>query len=77
MAPMTGGLDKYLVEQNRAGSVFAAVSDPDQADAFFSEGPGSSFYADPARGAHQVRFCFCKKRSTLEEAGRRLRAWAR
>jgi len=38
--------------------------------------PGSSFFADPARGAHQVRFCFCKKRSTLEEAGRRLKQWS-
>ncbi len=37
--------------------------------------PGSSFYADPARGAQQVRFCFCKQHATLEEAGRRLRAW--
>jgi len=37
--------------------------------------PGSSFYSDPARGAQQVRFCFCKKRETLEEAGRRLRQW--
>jgi aminotransferase len=39
--------------------------------------PGSSFYADPARGSQQVRFCFCKQRSTLEEAGRRLREWGR
>jgi len=39
--------------------------------------PGSSFYSDPARGARQVRFCFCKKQTTLEEAGRRLRRWAR
>jgi aminotransferase len=37
--------------------------------------PGSSFYADPARGSQQVRFCFCKQQSTLEEAGRRLAAW--
>lgn len=35
--------------------------------------PGSSFYADPVRGAQQVRFCFCKKYETLEEAGQRLR----
>ncbi len=39
--------------------------------------PGSSFYADPARGAQQVRFCFCKKDSTLQEAGARLERWAR
>ena len=35
--------------------------------------PGSSFYGDPAGGAQQIRFCFCKKFETLEEAGRRLR----
>jgi len=35
--------------------------------------PGSSFYRDPADGAQQVRFAFCKKLETLEEAGRRLR----
>jgi aspartate/methionine/tyrosine aminotransferase len=34
--------------------------------------PGSSFYANPADGARQVRFCFCKKYETLEEAGNRL-----
>lgn len=27
--------------------------------------PGSSFYSDPVRGIHQVRFCFCKKWETL------------
>ena len=31
--------------------------------------------ADLPRGSQQVRFCFCKKRGTLEEAGRRLRQW--
>ena len=35
--------------------------------------PGSSFFDDPKRGSHFVRFCFCKRRETLEEAGRRLR----
>ena len=30
--------------------------------------PGSSFYAHPDRGSQQVRFCFCKKYETLEEA---------
>jgi aminotransferase len=34
--------------------------------------PGSSFYSDPAQGAQQVRFCFCKTDATLDEAGRRL-----
>jgi len=29
--------------------------------------PGSSFYADPAKGISQVRFCFCKKWETLAE----------
>lgn len=33
--------------------------------------PGSSFYADPADGVQQVRFCFCKRYETLEEAKRR------
>lgn len=31
--------------------------------------PGSSFFADPRRGAQMVRFCFCKKYETLKEAG--------
>jgi aminotransferase len=35
--------------------------------------PGSSFYSRPELGAQQVRFCFCKKDSTLEEAAARLR----
>jgi len=34
--------------------------------------PGSSFYRDPADGAQQLRFTFCKKESTLSEASRRL-----
>ena len=34
--------------------------------------PGSSFYRDPADGRHQVRFAFCKKDATLDEAERRL-----
>ena len=34
--------------------------------------PGSSFYSVPARGAQQVRFCFCKKDETLLLAGERL-----
>ncbi len=34
--------------------------------------PGSSFYRDPRDGARQVRFAFCKKRETLDEAARRL-----
>jgi aspartate/methionine/tyrosine aminotransferase len=35
--------------------------------------PGSSFYNDPRDGAKQVRFAFCKRDATLDEAGRRLR----
>jgi len=34
--------------------------------------PGSSFYNDPADGRRQVRFAFCKKDETLDEAARRL-----
>src|SRR5215831_15577497 len=34
--------------------------------------PGSSFYSDPALGAQQVRFCFCKKDKTLLLAAERL-----
>jgi aminotransferase len=34
--------------------------------------PGSSFYADPKDGRGQVRFAFCKKEETLDEAERRL-----
>jgi aspartate/methionine/tyrosine aminotransferase len=34
--------------------------------------PGSSFYRDPGAGAKQVRFAFCKKPETLDEAVRRL-----
>jgi len=35
--------------------------------------PGSSFYDDPRDGAQQVRFAFCKRDETLDEAARRLR----
>jgi aspartate/methionine/tyrosine aminotransferase len=35
--------------------------------------PGSSFYNDPRDGAKQVRFAFCKKDATLDEAGRKLK----
>src|SRR5215467_13761743 len=35
--------------------------------------PGSSFYSDPAKGAQQVRFCFCKKDETLMLAAERLK----
>jgi len=35
--------------------------------------PGSSFYHDPRDGAQQVRFAFCKREETLDEAAKRLR----
>ncbi len=35
--------------------------------------PGSSFYSDPRAGAQQVRFAFCKRDATLDEAAQRLR----
>ena len=34
--------------------------------------PGSSFFFNPADGAHLVRFCFAKKPATLEAAAERL-----
>src|ERR1051325_5220387 len=34
--------------------------------------PGSSFYRDPRDGSQQVRFAFCKKDETLDEAAKRL-----
>jgi aminotransferase len=37
--------------------------------------PGSSFYNPPSLGHGLIRFCFCKKDETLQEAGRRLRDW--
>jgi aminotransferase len=36
--------------------------------------PGSSFYANSEDGSRIVRFAFCKKDETLDEAGRRLAA---
>lgn len=35
--------------------------------------PGSSFFEDPRNGDQYIRFCFCKKYETLEEARTRLR----
>jgi aspartate/methionine/tyrosine aminotransferase len=34
--------------------------------------PGSSFYKHPKDGSQQVRFAFCKKPETLDEAVKRL-----
>ena len=39
--------------------------------------PGSSFYKHPKDGSQQVRFAFCKKPETLDEAARRLQKLAR
>lgn len=36
--------------------------------------PGSSFFRDKELGKGYVRFCFCKRDETLDEAARRLRA---
>ena len=36
--------------------------------------PGSSFFQNSQSGAQYVRFCFCKKYETLEEAGGRLKS---
>lgn len=38
--------------------------------------PGSSFYNPADLGANQIRFCFCKRIETLNDAARRLRDWA-
>ncbi len=35
--------------------------------------PGSSFFENPEEGSQMIRFCFCKKYETLEEAKARLR----
>jgi aminotransferase len=34
--------------------------------------PGSSFYHQPEDGAQKLRFTFCKKKETLDEAATRL-----
>jgi aspartate/methionine/tyrosine aminotransferase len=37
--------------------------------------PCSVFWKNRSRGRNLVRFCFCKRGETLEEAIRRLRRW--
>ncbi|MFN7019910.1 MAG: aminotransferase class I/II-fold pyridoxal phosphate-dependent enzyme [Phycisphaerales bacterium] len=37
--------------------------------------PPSVFYSEPSLGRSLVRFAFCKRRETLEEAVKRLQAW--
>jgi aspartate/methionine/tyrosine aminotransferase len=39
--------------------------------------PGSSFYSHPSLGVNKVRFCFPKRRETLEGAAERLRKFKR
>lgn len=39
--------------------------------------PGSSFYQEPRKGSQQVRFSFCKKIETLQQAADRLRRLGR
>jgi aminotransferase len=39
--------------------------------------PGSSFFYEPERGCRYVRFCFCKKDSTLQSATERLQGISR
>jgi aspartate/methionine/tyrosine aminotransferase len=34
--------------------------------------PGSSFYSQPSSGRTKLRFCFCKRDETIEEADRRM-----
>jgi len=67
---MTGGLDKYLVEQIRAGGVFTLVSDADKADAFFTEGPGTIVLA--AAGAGYPLWSAALPKSPTQSALRRL-----
>jgi len=38
--------------------------------------PGPSFFSKPEDGRSFVRFCFCKRDETLDEAARRLEGWA-
>lgn len=38
--------------------------------------PGSSFFSRPELGRRLVRFCFCKRNETLDEAAERLRQWS-
>jgi len=59
-------------------SAFAVTDDVDFArylvrDIGVATVPGSSFFQDKALGRQYVRFCFCKRDSTLDEAAARLR----
>ena len=60
---------------------FSALSDLDDTafshlltrEAGVTPVPGSSFYSEPERGRSRVRFAFCKRVETLEDAAERLR----
>jgi aspartate/methionine/tyrosine aminotransferase len=39
--------------------------------------PGSSFYSHPSLGKTKIRFCFPKRKETLEQAAERLRNFKR
>lgn len=64
---------------------FSALSEQDDdrfsrtlaRDAGVAPVPGSSFFSEPARGRSLVRFAFCKRVATLEEAAERLGRYAR
>jgi aminotransferase len=36
--------------------------------------PGSSFFQDKSLGRRFIRFCFCKRDATLDEAAKRLKS---
>ncbi len=60
----------------------SSLSDTDFArylvkDAGIAVVPGSSFFHEPERGSRYIRFCFCKRDSTLQSAGERLRSISR
>jgi aminotransferase len=66
MADITG-----LTKLDDVAFAMALVRDPGVAVV-----PGSSFFSRPADGRALVRFAFCKRDETLDEAARRLAAWA-
>jgi aminotransferase len=64
---------------------FSALSDENDRDfshtlareAGVAPVPGSSFFSEPGRGRNLVRFAFCKRTATLDEAAERLARFAR
>ncbi|MDP2958388.1 MAG: aminotransferase class I/II-fold pyridoxal phosphate-dependent enzyme [Longimicrobiales bacterium] len=63
---------------------FSRISDEDDTtfakrltrEAGVASVPGSSFFSVPERGRSLVRFAFCKRLATLQEAGERLKTFA-